>query len=79
MLDIYWVTGMDTGYLYPQKNIRGYLIISITVPADTKFHHTHIQWIIIRCYLLISVPIATPNYTTLIPNSARASPSTISF
>jgi hypothetical protein len=26
MSDIYWV--------------RGYLIISITVPADTKFHHT---------------------------------------
>jgi hypothetical protein len=42
MLDIYWVTGMDTGYLYTQKNIRGYLIISILVPADNKFYHTHI-------------------------------------
>jgi hypothetical protein len=55
MLDIHWVTGMDTG---PQKNIRGYLLISITVPADIKFHHTHIRWIIIRSYLPIPVPIA---------------------
>jgi hypothetical protein len=60
MLDIHWVTGMDTGYPYPRKNIRGYLIISITVPADIKFHHTHIQWIIIRGYLPIPVPIAIP-------------------
>jgi hypothetical protein len=60
MLDIYWVTGMDTGYLYPRKNIRGYLIISITIPADIKFHHTHIQWIIIHSYLPIPVPIAIP-------------------
>jgi hypothetical protein len=66
MLDIHWVTGMDTGYPYPRKNIRGYLIISITVPADIKFHHTHIQWIIIRGYLPIPVPIA-------IPSSARRS------
>jgi hypothetical protein len=29
MLDIHWVTGMDIGYPYPQKNIRGYLIISV--------------------------------------------------
>jgi hypothetical protein len=58
MLDIHWVTSMDTGYPYPRKNIRGYLIISITVPADIKFHHTNIQWIIIRGYLPITVPIA---------------------
>jgi hypothetical protein len=60
MLDIHWVTGMDTGYPYPRKNIRGYLIISITVPTDTNFHHTHIKWIIIRGYLPIPVPIAIP-------------------
>jgi hypothetical protein len=42
MLDIHWVTGMDTGYPYPRKNIREYLIISITVPANIKFHHTYI-------------------------------------
>jgi hypothetical protein len=60
MLDIHWVTGMDTGYPYLRKNIRGYLIISITVLADTKFHHTHIQWIIIRGYLPIPVPIVIP-------------------
>jgi hypothetical protein len=30
--------------------------------ADTKFHHTHIQWIIIRGYLTIHVPIAIPSY-----------------
>jgi hypothetical protein len=60
MLDIHWVTDMDTGYPYPRKNIRGYLIISITVPADIKFQHTHIQWIIIRGYLPIPVPIAIP-------------------
>jgi hypothetical protein len=67
MLDIHWVTGMDTGYQVRildihtrEKNIRGYLIISITVPADIKFNHTHIQWIIIRGYLPIPVPIAIP-------------------
>jgi hypothetical protein len=38
-----------------------YLIISITVPIDNKFHHTHIQWIIIRGYLPIPIPIAIPN------------------
>jgi hypothetical protein len=43
MLDIHWVTGMDTGYPYPRKNIHGYFIISITVPTDIKLHHTHIQ------------------------------------
>jgi hypothetical protein len=59
ILDIHWVTGMDTGYQYPRKNIRGYLIISIIIPADIKLHHTHIQWIIIRGYLLITVPVAT--------------------
>jgi hypothetical protein len=49
MLDIHWVTGMDTGYRVwildihtREKNIRKYLIISITIPADIKFHHTHI-------------------------------------
>jgi hypothetical protein len=57
MLDIHWVTGMDTR----EKNIRGYLIISITVPTDIKLHHTHIQWIIIRGYLPILVPIAIPS------------------
>jgi hypothetical protein len=62
MLDIHWVTGMDTGYPYPRKNIHEYLIISITVPADIKFHQTHIQWIIIRGYLPIPVPIAIPNW-----------------
>ena len=61
MLDIHWVTSMDTGYPYPRKNIRGYLIISITVPADTKFHHTHIQSIIIRGYIPIPIPIAIPS------------------
>jgi hypothetical protein len=35
--------GMDTGYPYPPKKYHGYIIISITVPADTKFNHTHIQ------------------------------------
>jgi hypothetical protein len=60
MLDIHWVTGMDTGYPYPRKNIRGYLIISITVPADSEFHHTYIQWIIICGYLPIPIPIAIP-------------------
>jgi hypothetical protein len=34
MLDFHWVTGMDTGYPYPRKNIHGYLITSITVPVD---------------------------------------------
>jgi hypothetical protein len=58
MLDIHWVMGMDIGYPYPRKNIHGYLIIFIIVPADTKFHHTHIQWIIIHGYLPIPVPIA---------------------
>jgi hypothetical protein len=53
---------MDIGYPYPQKNICGYLIISITVPADTEFNHTHIQWIIIRGYLPIPVPIAIPSW-----------------
>jgi hypothetical protein len=61
LLDIHWVTGMDTGYPYPRKNIHGYFTISITVPADTKFHHTHIQWIIIRGYLPIPVSIAIPS------------------
>jgi hypothetical protein len=69
MLDIHWVTGMDTGYWVwildihtREKNIHRYLIISITVPADIKFHHTHIQWIIIRGYLPIPVPIAIPTH-----------------
>jgi hypothetical protein len=61
MSDIHWVTSMDTGYPYLQKIIDGYLIISITVPTDTKFHHTHIQWIIIQGYLPIHVPIAIPS------------------
>jgi hypothetical protein len=47
----YWIS-------IPTKNIHGYLFIYITVPADTKFYHTHIQWIIIRDYLSIPVPIA---------------------
>jgi hypothetical protein len=61
MLDIHWVTGIDTGYPYPRKNIRGYLIISLTVSANNEFNHTYIQWIIIRGYLPIPVPIAIPN------------------
>jgi hypothetical protein len=60
ILDIHWVTGMDTGYPYPRKNIHRYIIISITIPADIKFHHTHIQWIIIHGYLPILVLIAIP-------------------
>jgi hypothetical protein len=60
MSDIHWVTGMDTGYHTREKIIHIYLIISITVPVDNKFHHTHIQWIIIRDYLPIPVPIAIP-------------------
>jgi hypothetical protein len=60
MLDIHWVTGMDTGFPYSRKNIRGYLIISITVPTDIKFHHTHIQWIIICGYLPTPILIAIP-------------------
>jgi hypothetical protein len=50
VLDIHWVK-----YPYPRKNIHEYLIISIIVPAD-------IQWIIIRGYLPILVPIAIPNF-----------------
>jgi hypothetical protein len=53
--------GMDTGYPYPPKKYHGYIIISITVPADTKFNHTHIQWIVIHGYL--PVPIVIPNPT----------------
>jgi hypothetical protein len=48
----YWIS------IPTKKYIRGYLIISITIPADTKFNHTHIQWIIIHGYLPIIVPIA---------------------
>jgi hypothetical protein len=66
MLDIHWVTGMDIGYPYPQKKIRGYLMISIIVAADIKFHHTHIKWIIIRSYLPILVPIAIPKPDTML-------------
>jgi hypothetical protein len=44
--------------------MRGYLIISITVPVDTKFHHIHIKWIIIRGYLPILVLIAIPTRTS---------------
>jgi hypothetical protein len=58
---------MDTRYPYPRKNIRGHLIISIIVPADIKFHHTHIQWIIIHGYLAIPIPIAIPNYRRFRP------------
>jgi hypothetical protein len=43
MLYIHWVTGMDTDIHTHEKNIRGYLIISIIVPTDIKLHHTHIQ------------------------------------
>lgn len=54
MLNIHWV-------IHTCENIiRGYLIISITVPADTKFHYTHIQWIIIHG-LPISVLISIPS------------------
>jgi hypothetical protein len=56
--------GNEYGYwmsIPAKKNIHGYLIISITVPVDTKFHHIHIQWIIIHSYLPIPVPIAIPN------------------
>jgi hypothetical protein len=62
--DTHWVTSMDIEYPYPRKIIREYLIISITVPVDIKFHHTHIQWIIIRGYLPIPISIAIPTCFT---------------
>jgi hypothetical protein len=63
----YWIS------IPAKKNIRGYLIISITIPADIKFHHTHIQWIIIRGYLPIPVPIAIPiGDEAITPEEAKA-------
>jgi hypothetical protein len=51
------ITGMDTR----EKVISEYLIISIPIHIDSKFHHNHIQCIIIRSYLLILVPIDIPS------------------
>jgi hypothetical protein len=67
MSDIHWVTGM--GIHTREKNIHGYFIISITVPAGTKFYHTHIQWIITRSYLPIPVPIAIPTPDRMSPTA----------
>jgi hypothetical protein len=58
MLDIHWVTGMDTGYPYPRKNYpripyyihnrtRGYKIPPYPYPMDNYprlFTHTRTHW-----------------------------------
>jgi hypothetical protein len=51
---------MDTGYPYPRKKYTRIPYYIHNCTADTKFHHTHIQWIIIRGYLPIPVHIAIP-------------------
>lgn len=61
MLDTHRVTGMDARYPYLQIFFCGYLIISIPVPVDSKFHHTHSQQKNIYDYLPILIPIAIPN------------------
>jgi hypothetical protein len=50
----YWISIPAKKYLWIPYYIHN-------VPADIKFHHTHIQWIIIRGYLPIPVPIAIPS------------------
>jgi hypothetical protein len=60
MSNIHWVTGMDTRYPYPRKIIRGYLIISITVSTDIKFHHTHLMDNYLRLFTCTRT-IAIPN------------------
>jgi hypothetical protein len=52
---------MDARYPYMQNSFRGYLIISIPVLVDSKFHHTHSQRKNIYDYLPILIPIAIPN------------------
>jgi hypothetical protein len=47
MSNICWITGMDTG---PRKNYMWIPYYIQTVSTNTKFHHTHIQWIIFHSY-----------------------------
>jgi hypothetical protein len=53
------VTGMDTGYPYPRKNIHGYPIIFISILVDSKFQYTRAKWIIICDYLAVSIVVPT--------------------
>jgi hypothetical protein len=43
MLDIHWVTGMDTGYPYPRKKYPWIPYYIHNRTPNIKFHHTHIQ------------------------------------
>lgn len=60
MSNIHWVMGMDTRCPYPRKYYPRIPYYIHNRTTDTKFYRTHIQWIIIRDYLTIPVPITIP-------------------